>query len=205
MLPIVPLAIFFVVYLVLATAAGISVHALTQLRRIAVFLCVLFVLDWLFIGPGFAFLITLRLALLVTAFTIVTATTTPDEVRVALERVWVPPRFAFVFATAYSAIGLLESEVHGIIEAQQARGISLSLPSRRCWREWRRYAANLVALLVPALVLVTQRAWSVSEAAIMRGLESPHPRRHRASNLGWVDGALLGGTAFFLTFLLFAC
>ena len=35
---------------------------------------------------------------------------------------------------------------------------------------------DLVALAVPAIVLTTKRAWSMTEAAYARGFESPHRR-----------------------------
>ena len=51
--------------------------------RMAPLFGLLFAVDWLFIGPAFAVLITLRLALLATAFTLVVATTSADEIRLA--------------------------------------------------------------------------------------------------------------------------
>jgi len=187
MLPLPQLGVVAACYAVLAVAARIARPVLLHVRRIGVLLVILFALDWAFIGLPFAVLITLRLVLLATAFTVFAATTTAEELQSALERMGVPARLCFTLATTYRSLGLLETEWRGILEAQQARGI-VTPPG---WRAWRANLAHPVALLVPAVVLATQRAWSMTEAAAARGAESPLRRPAGVSRLGWVDHVLL--------------
>jgi energy-coupling factor transport system permease protein len=202
MLPLAQLAAFFACYLALVAAAGLVFHALAQLRRLAFLLAALFILDWLLIGLDLAVLITLRLALLSTAFSLLFATTTPDELRAALERLGLPVRLAFTFAAAYRSLTLLEEEWRAILEAQRARGIRLERPrARELWRGWRKHLAALAALAVPAVVLATQRAWALSEAAAVRGLESPLRRPYRVLRLSGRDYLLLAGAAGLLAAL----
>jgi len=195
MLPLAGLAAFSAGYCSLAAAAGLTRHALAQLRRLALLLAVLFAADWAVIGLPFAVLITLRLALLATAFSVFTATTTADELLRALERVGLPPRAAFTFAAAFRSLTLLEEEWRGILEAQRARGI---LPASGGWRRWREGLGSGVSLLVPAVVLATQRAWSLAEAASVRGLESPLRRPCQRLRLARLDYLLLAGAGSML-------
>jgi energy-coupling factor transporter transmembrane protein EcfT len=200
MLPLVPLAIAVAAYALLLAAGRLLPAAAAPLRRLAPLLVVLFAVDWLFVGPAFALLITLRLTLLVTAFTLLVATTTPDELRAALERLGLPVRLAFALASAYRSLAQLEREWRTIEEAQRARGIT---PFARDDQPlpWRRRLAAVVALVVPAVVLATQRAWALTEAATMRGLESPRRLRPEPAPLAGRDRRLLAGAALLLLVL----
>ncbi|MFI5397849.1 MAG: energy-coupling factor transporter transmembrane component T family protein [Candidatus Binatia bacterium] len=186
------LLVFLACYVALISAAGLMRPMVTHLRRLCPFLILLFAFDWLFIGWGFAVLITLRLWLLVTAFTLLFATTTPEEVRQALERIGVPQRLAFTFATAYRSLELVETEWRGVLEAQRARGI---VGQRSAERGWRQRLTSAVSLIVPAIVLITQRAWSMTEAAAARGVESPLRLPRHGLRLGRMDHLLLAGMA----------
>ena len=199
-LPLAPLAFVAAGFAALLAAAGLGPRAGAQLWRARLWFTVLFVLDWFFIGLDFAALITLRLALLSSAFVLVFASTTPDELRLAGERLGLPPRLAFAFATAFRSLGLVEREWKGILEAQRARGIIMeggatlgARPHR--WRLRRAELQRAAALVVPAIVLATHRAWSISEAAAARGFESPRRQSYRVLRLGRLDHALLAATA----------
>ena len=188
MLPLAHLAAVLTAYSLLILAARIERQVLAQLRRAAVLLIVLFAADWLWIGLDFATLIAARLILLITGFSLFFATTTPDELQAALEQMRVPARLAFAFATAYRFLHLLDSEWREIVEAQQARGIVVPALS---WRAPRQSLARAMAIIVPAVVLTTQRAWSITEAAAARGFESPSRRSSRRLHFSRVDRLLL--------------
>jgi energy-coupling factor transport system permease protein len=192
MLPLAHLAAVLTAYFLLILAARIERQVLAQLRRAAVLLIVLFAADWLWIGLGFAVLIAARLTLLITGFSLFFATTTPDELQAALERMRVPVRLAFAFATAYRFLRLLDSEWQQILEAQQARGIAVPT---RSWRAPRQSLTSAMAVIVPAVVLATQRAWSITEAAAARGFESPGRRPSRRLHMSRVDHLLLTAAA----------
>jgi energy-coupling factor transporter transmembrane protein EcfT len=194
MLPLPQLAAILAGYFILVTAAGLGREVVVPLRRTAVFLIVLCAVDWLCVGFDFAVLIALRLVLLVTSFTAFFATTTPDELQVALESFRVPARLAFTFATAYRFVTLFGTEWRGIVEAQRARGIVLPALGWRGWHEPRQQLTKAVGLVVPVVVLATQRAWSINEAAAARGFDSPQRSSSRRLRLTRVDHVLLTAT-----------
>jgi energy-coupling factor transporter transmembrane protein EcfT len=187
-LPLAQLAAVLTGYVLLILAARIERQVLTQLRRAAALLLFLFAADWLWIDVDFAVLIAARLILLITGFSLFFATTTPDELQAALEQMRVPARLAFAFAAAYRFLRLLDAEWREILEAQQARGIAVPA---RSWRAPRQSLTSAMAIVVPAVVLATQRAWSITEAAAARGFESPSRRSSRCLRFSRVDHLLL--------------
>jgi energy-coupling factor transport system permease protein len=200
MLSLEKLAVFMGLYVLLLLWARLLPEAARQVWRLKWVLMVLFVVDWLFVSLDLAVIITLRLILLAGAFTLFFATTTPAELRLALEWLRVPYRYAFSLSLAFQSVGLLDDEWRAIREAQQARG-AWSQPSG--WRDLAAKVRDLVALAVPAIVLTTKRAWAMTEAAYARGFDSPHRRPYRQLALGWLDGLLLVTTVAVAVILIF--
>jgi energy-coupling factor transport system permease protein len=200
MLSLEKLAVFMGLYVLLLLWARLLPEAARQVWRLKWVLIVLFVVDWLFVSLDLAVIITLRLILLAGAFTLFFATTTPAELRLALEWLRVPYRYAFSLSLAFQSVGLLDDEWRAIREAQQARG-AWSQPSG--WRDLAAKVRDLVALAVPAIVLTTKRAWAMTEAAYARGFDSPHRRPYRQLALGWLDGLLLMATVAVAVILIF--
>jgi len=191
MLSLEKLAVFMVLYALLLLWARLLPEAARQVWRLKWVLLVLFVVDWIFVSPDLAVIITLRLILLAEAFALFFSTTTPAELRLALEWLRVSYRYAFSLSLAFQSVGLLDDEWRAIREAQQARG-AWACPAG--WRELLDRMRNFVALTVPAIVLTTRRAWAMTEAAYARGFESPHRRPYRQLAMGRLDWALLAGT-----------
>lgn len=192
MLPLEKLVAFLGLYALLLLWARLLPAAARQVWRLKWVLIVLFVADWVFVSLDLAVIITLRLILLAGAFAFFFSTTTPAELRLALEWVRVPFRYAFSISLAFQSVGLLDDEWRTIREAQQARGAWSSEGSS--WKEAIRRTGDLVALAVPAVVLTTKRAWSMTEAAYARGFDSPHRRPYRQLAMQWLDWVLLAGT-----------
>ena len=191
MLTLEKLAAFMVLYVVLLLWARLLPDAARQVWRLKWVLIVLFAVDWIFVSLDLAVIVTLRLILLAGAFALFFATTTPSELRLALEWLRVPYRYAFSISLAFQSVGLLDDEWRSIREAQRARG-AWSQPTG--WRDVAARVRDLVALAVPAVVLTTKRAWAMNEAAYARGFDSPQRRSFRRLALGWLDWLLLAGT-----------
>jgi energy-coupling factor transporter transmembrane protein EcfT len=179
MLPIERLLIFIALYLLFLGWARLLPATARQVWRLKWILLILFVLDALLVDLELAVTVTLRIAMLAGVFTLLFATTTPAEFTLALENLGLPYRYAFSLGLASQSLVLLEEEWNSILEAQRARG------ALRTWRSWRtslgeglrsglQQVSDLVALTVPAVVLTTKRAWSITEAAYARGFDSPH-------------------------------
>jgi energy-coupling factor transporter transmembrane protein EcfT len=192
MLSLEKLAIFMILYVVLLLWARLLPEAARQVWRLKWVLIVLFVVDWLFVSLDLAATITLRLILLAGAFALFFSTTTPGELRLALEWMRVPYRYAFSLSLAFQSLGMVDDEWRTILEAQRARG-AWTAP-RSNWREFVKRIADLVALSVPAIVLTTKRAWAMTEAAYARGFDSPYRRSYQQLAMDWLDYVLLVGT-----------
>jgi energy-coupling factor transport system permease protein len=192
MLSLEKLAVFMLLYVGLLLWARLLPEAARQVWRLKWVLVVLFVVDWLVVSAELAVIITLRLTLLAGAFALFFSTTTPGELRLALEWMHVPYRYAFSLSLAFQSVGLLDDEWRSIREAQQARG-AWAPPSD--WRHLMQRVRDLVALSVPAIVLTTKRAWAMTESAYARGFDSPHRQPYGQLAMCWLDWALLIGTA----------
>ncbi len=188
MLPLERLAVFMLVYVALLLWARLLPVAARQVWRLKWVLLVLFVVDWLLVSPELAVIITLRLTLLAGAFTLFFATTTPSELRLALEWLRIPHSYAFSVALGFQSLGLLDDEWRSIRDAQRSRGAWKAFAG---WRKLRQQVGDLVALTVPAVVLTVKRSWAMTEAAYARGFDSPKRRPYRRLALQTLDWILL--------------
>jgi energy-coupling factor transport system permease protein len=188
MLPLERLAVFWLVFAAGIVAARLAREMLYQVRRILVILVILFILDWVGVGFSFAALITLRFVLVVSAFTLFFATTTPEEFRLAMERLGMPYTYAFSLSLAFLSVSLMHEEFLNILEAQRSRG---AWQDARGLRRIGDQLSGLVALGVPAIVLTVKRAWTYTEAAHTRGFDSPERRPYRRLALQSTDAVLL--------------
>ncbi len=188
MFPLSRLALFMLLYAVLLAWARLLPEAGRQVWRIKWVLLGLFLLDWWIVGPELALAVTMRLTLLTGAFALFFATTSPTELRLALEWLRVPYRYAFSLGLAFSSVGLFDMEWRLIREAQQSRGV-WSPPTG--WRAFVARLRDLVALTVPAVVWSAKRAWAINEAAHARGFDSPRRRSYGRLSMGTQDWLLL--------------
>ncbi|MCA9983276.1 MAG: energy-coupling factor transporter transmembrane protein EcfT [Anaerolineales bacterium] len=200
MIPVARLALFFVLYGVLFQWARLAPIALRQLWRLKWWLLLIFVIDWLVVDLLLAVQVTLRVILLASAFIFMVYTTTPGELRLVLAWLRLPHRYAFSLSLAFQSVALFAQEWQLIQEAQRARGAWEPLT----WRGWRALVPQvrqLVVLVVPAIVLTTKRAWTMTEAAHARGFDSPHRQpfyRLAMQPHDWVFLALLGALTILL-------
>ena len=200
MLPLERLAIFWLSFTISMIAVKLGGEMLYQIRRIAVFLVILFILDWVTIGLDFALLITLRFTLVVSAFTIFFATTTPEEFRLALERLGFPYAYAFSLSLAFLSVSIMVEEWNNILEAQRSRGV---WPEKQGLRKIGDQLNSLVALGVPAIVLTVKRAWTFTEAAYTRGFDSPHRHPYRELEMRRIDWSIMLGVTVAIAFVFF--
>ncbi len=176
MLPLERLAVFWVLFAAGMFAARLARELLYQVRRIVWILVILFIIDTVFVDLPFAVLITLRFVLVVSAFTLFFATTSPEEFRLAMEKLGMPYPYAFSLSLAFLSVSIMYDEFLNILEAQKSRGAWVQLTGIRRIGE---QVNSLVALGVPAVVLTVKRAWTFTEAAYTRGFDSPHRHPYR--------------------------
>jgi energy-coupling factor transport system permease protein len=192
MLPLEKLLVGLGLYVLLLLWARLLAEAGRQVWRLKWVLLVLFVVDWLVVSLDLAVIVTLRLVLLAGVFTTFVCTTSPTELRLAMERMRVPYRYAFSLSLAFQSVELLSHEWRTVVEAQGARGAwKLRVPG---WRELVDYVRGMVALTVPVVVLASRQAWTMTEAAYARGFDAPTRRPFVRLRMGRLDGLLIAGT-----------
>lgn len=190
MLPLPQLAAATLLYVAIFAWARVLKGATRQIWRLKWVLIGLFVIDWIIVSLELAASVTLRLSLLACVFSLFFATTTPAELRLALEWLRVPYRYAFSLSLAFQSMGMLDQEWRSIREAQQARG-AWQPPTGL--RKLGQTVRDMVALSVPAIVMATKRAWSMTEAAYARGFEAPHRQPYQQLAMRPLDWVLLAG------------
>jgi energy-coupling factor transporter transmembrane protein EcfT len=202
MLPLERLLLYLLFYASLLLWGRLARPVMEQIWRLKWALLFLFIIDWLVVDLNLAIMVTLRVLLLASSFVFLVYTTTPGELRLALEWLRLPSRYAFSLSVAFQSMNLLAGEWRSIREAQQARGAWQPFE----WAGWRNVPAQvreLVALTVPAIVLTTKRAWAMTEAAHARGFDAPHRRSFYQLAMGWGDWLLLLVVTAVFTFFLF--
>jgi len=200
MLPLEKLAFFWLVFVGLMFPARLAGEVFQQMYRIRWILLILFIVDWYVVDLRFAILITLRFTLLVSAFVIFFATTRPEEFRLALERLRVPYRYAFSLSLALFSLTTIREEWQAIREAQRSRGKGEE--EGKGFKQIGKVLGNAIALGVPTVVLTVKRAWMLTEAAHVRGFDSPARTSYHHLAMKPRDWGLLL-TAFSLNTLLF--
>jgi len=108
-------------------------------------------------GTAGAALATVRLALLVTAFSSFFLSTDPDDLALALVRLHAPFTFAFVLAASSNYVPVVMHEAQEIMAAFEARGLDRG---RTPADAFRFYAA----ILMPLTVGVVRRSLRLGEA-----------------------------------------
>ncbi len=198
MLPLQRLVAAMAFYALLLCWARLLPASLRQIWRLKWVLLVLFLVDWFWISAELAVAVSLRIMMLTGTFALLVATTLPEELRLALEWLRVPYRYAFSVGLAFQTVNLLDDEWRAIREAQRARGAWAPLSG---WRNARSQVRDLVALAVPAVVMTTKRAWAMTEAAYARGFGSPQRRPWRGLTMRPLDWMLLVFTLLFSVLL----
>ena len=140
---------------------------------------------------GFA---ALKLLTLTTIFFLFFAVTAPEDMANSLVKVGLPFTAAFVFSTAMQFVPVIGRKARNILDAQQARGISMS-PG---WAALRRYPAFLIPLLIQSF----QLAEELAEAMEARGFNRKGRTFLKTYHLQWRDwSAIVGGGILIFIFL----
>ena len=184
MLPVNRLIICFVLLLALLLWSKLLKRFMRQIYRMKWVLIGLFVIDWLVVNIQLAEEVTLRLILLASFFTLFFSTTKPEEFGAALEKLKIPYRYAFSISLTFQSLELLQTEWKAILEAQKSRGI---LPTVRGLKTLFQNIGDMIALMVPAIVLTTRRAWAITESAYTRGFDSPQRIPYNQISMTWLD------------------
>lgn len=188
MLPLEQLAIATLFYLVLLAWAKVLRPAAQQIWRLKWLLIGLFLIDWVVVSLELAASVTIRIGLLASTFSLFFATTTPAEFRLALESLGFPYRYAFSLSLAFQNLSDFDRETKLIREAQRSRGAWVPPDG---WKKILQFTQDLISLTVPAIVMTTKRAWTMTEAAYARGFNSPKRTPYQKLAMKGKDWGLL--------------
>ena len=127
----------------------------------------LWVLDVTIESVSYAFRIAMRIAVMISAFTIFLLTTHPSELMSDLTRRGLPGQFAYVIISTLQILPQMQAKAQTIISAQRARGLDTE-------SSFAKRAGSLVPLVGPlvfgSLVEVEERAIAI----VARGFTSTH-------------------------------
>lgn len=188
MLPLKQLAIATLFYFLLLSWARVLKPAARQIWRLKWLLIGLFLIDWIVVSLELATSVTIRISLLASTFSLFFATTTPAEFRLALESLGFPYRYAFSLSLAFQNLTEFDRETKLIREAQRSRGAWVPPDG---WKKMIKFTQDLISLTVPAVVMTTKRAWTMTEAAYARGFNSPKRTPYQKLSMKTKDWVLL--------------
>ncbi|MBF0429874.1 MAG: energy-coupling factor transporter transmembrane protein EcfT [Fibrobacteria bacterium] len=178
---------FLLVALYLLLAAGdarVRVHK--ALQKLALPLVLLFLIDWLLLDFSYACLITLRIFTLTLAFQLFTGFTRTSSLFRLMRWLYLPRKAAFSLTMGLQYTQHLGREWRHILEAQRLRGLPPRLNFKDP-RQWNESLRSVIPMAVPVFVLTVRRAWQLSEAAWLRGIDSPASFEERRLKLSGDD------------------
>lgn len=116
--------------------------------------------------------LSLRLVVMTSAFSLFFALTPPEDFILMLEAFKFPQTISFSFSLALRFIPVMAEEAQRIIDAQRSRGLELEFknPFKRI--------RNLIPIFIPLIVLSIKRSIEIAEALEARGF---NPSRKRTS------------------------
>ncbi len=153
--------------------AGIGKRVLQNLRKLVIPLGIIFIINTLVRDSSFAFLITLRFVNISLSLLIFTMTMEVEELFHIFIRLKIPVKISFAIVSGMNSIETFKHEWHRILVAQRLRGVSNN--SNNIVEKIRHLNNHIVPLITPAIVLSVKRAWSLSEAATLRGFYNYKP------------------------------
>lgn len=193
-----------VIVLALSRAAKLDLRSFLPISKMVIYLGILLVLvqsifqssgQALFqLGPvnfysgGFALGVhtTLRLYCMILLFLQFLMWTHPSDLSLALVKAKVPYRYAMLLGLALRFLPVMEEELRGILEAQQARGLDLSNPIRK--------TLAMAPIATPFCLRALRRANEVALAMELRGYGyRPERTFLRAIGYGRADYAISAG------------
>jgi energy-coupling factor transport system permease protein len=115
---------------------------------------------------------TIRLYVLISAFSLFFLTVHPDDLSQSLIQMKVPFSIAFALSLAIRFVPTLAQEAQNIREAQMVRGLELQKGNIL------RKVRNFIPIIIPLIILSIQRAMIVAESLESRGFGAQKKRTY---------------------------
>lgn len=162
---------------------GLIKEWVRSFRPVLPMVCLVFVIAFFSFGAWVAFLLSLRLYILLTVSFIFFRTVSPEEMGHGLEKMGIPYGVVFILTTAMRYVPLIGSKIRNIVDAQQSRGIDL--------RPRIKNTVNFMALLIPLLVHAFLLSDELAMAMEARGFGRKGRSSRRKFRLTFLDWGLI--------------
>jgi energy-coupling factor transport system permease protein len=193
---VIPLIIIFLSLIPIILAGKLLKQWLKSIRGLSYLIFIIIILNTFFLSLSFAISMIIRIAIMVSAFSIFFLTVDPNDLALSLISMKFPYEFAFSLSLAFRFIPTIATEAQNIIDAQQSRGYEIQKTGLI------NQIKNLFPLLIPLIICSIKRAFNVAEALESRAFGSKKERTYlytiKYSFKDWIF------TLYLLTFLIFS-
>ncbi|MHA1369428.1 MAG: energy-coupling factor transporter transmembrane component T family protein [Promethearchaeota archaeon] len=155
---IIPLLILLLSLIPLIVSGKVFKKWLTSLKGLVFIITFIMILNTWLNSLNFAISMSLRIILLLSAFSLFFMTVHPDDLSSSLLAMKIPFYFTFTLSLANRFIPTLAIEAQNIIDAQRSRGLELEKGNII------KRVKNMVPIIIPLIINSIKRALSVAEA-----------------------------------------
>lgn len=184
---IVPLLFIFLSLFPFILIGNLFNQWIKSIRGLSYLYLIIIILNTLFIsvkGLSFAISMSLRISIMISAFSIFFLSVDPNDLALSFISMKVPYEFAFSFSLAFRFVPTIAMEAQNIIDAQQSRGYEMQK------KGIISQIKNLFPLLIPLIVSSIRRAFNVAEALESRAFGSKRKRSYyfkiKYSAIDWI-------------------
>jgi energy-coupling factor transport system permease protein len=167
---LIPLLLLFLLLIPLFIIGKIVGQWLTTIKSLTFLAVFIIIIDTLFISFNLGVAMSIRLFVLISAFSLFFLTVHPDDLSQGLIQMKVPFSIAFALSLAVRFVPTLANEAQNIREAQMVRGLELQKGNMI------KKVKNFIPIIIPLIILSIQRAMVVAESLESRGFGA---QKHR--------------------------
>jgi energy-coupling factor transport system permease protein len=178
------------ILLILILLMGLRRAWIHSFRPVLPLVGLIFVISFISFGAWIAFLLSLRLYILLTVSFVFFRSVSPEEIGRGLEEMGISYGVVFILMTAMRYVPIIGSKIRNIIDAQQSRGIDL--------RPKIKNTLNFMALLMPLLVQAFLLSDELAMAMEARGFGRKGRSSRKAYCLTVLDWVLIALSPTFL-------
>lgn len=169
---IIPLLIIFLALVPCFIIGKIMMRWFIALKSLTFLAIFIIIIDTLFLNFTFGVAMTIRLYVLISAFSLFFLTVHPDDLSQSLIQMKVPFSIAFALSLAIRFVPTLAQEAQNIREAQMVRGLELQKGNIL------KKVRNFIPIIIPLIILSIQRAMIVAESLESRGFGAQKKRTY---------------------------
>jgi energy-coupling factor transport system permease protein len=194
---IIPLLILFLAIIPLFLIGKIFTQWLNTLKGLIFLASLIIVIDTLFLSFNLGVAMSIRLFVLISAFSLFFLTVHPDDFSQSLIQIKVPFSFAFALSLAIRFVPTLAQEAQNVREAQMVRGLELQKGNII------KKVKNFIPIIIPLIILSIQRALLIAESLESRGFGATKRRTYLYPlRMKLKDYFLIGLLTAFLVFVI---